>query len=886
MTAKPPSSSITKYTLANGMTVLVYPHHSIPKVSVQLWYHVGSKDEKTSEKGIAHLIEHMIFKGTEILSESDINDLTHKLSGACNAFTSYDYTGYLFDMPSQNWKETVPVIADCMVNCRFDEQHLSSEMKAVIQELKMGRDNHVSDLIKTMIGQIFPDHPYHYPIIGFKQDLWSVHAEDLRAFYKKHYIPNNATLVVVGDVSAEEVHALANQYFGSIPANPDYKKEQFFHEPTIGGTAVTQYQEVAQPSLILGWQLPGIKDKRDDTIELLNSILGDGKASRLYRDLVDIKGIASSVESFVWNLFDYGMLFIYIQPNDAANMQAIIAHVENEILMLAHDGVTAEEVERALSIAKMDHYTKQENRQDLAYDIGHYFLATGDADYIFSLYTQDTAWYQRDIQDLCKTFIRPALTHKGYLLPVPEEEKAALARLQEESDAQDFAILAARIRTTPVEPASYAHAIQAHAPAPFNYPKATQFASSHGMKVLSHHTDETKKIAIRIDFKAKHYYDPEGKEGLISFMAALLSEGTEQYNATQFAQEIEQYGMHLASYAGGIVITLLRDDFEKGLSLLAQMLKKARFEPKEIEKVRKQITSDIKNYWDDPRQFCGQLVKSKIYHGHPYSKSSMGTLESLASITRDDIVSAYHTYISPDGATMTIVGNLEGYDIKKLIDRHLESWQSQPIAALIFPTLEPIAQAQVVHPINRDQVVLCMAGRSINRLHPDYDKLLLFDQIFGGGVLGSLASRLFQLREATGLFYTINGTLISQANEEPGMVIIKTIVSRDRLEEAEIAIKNTLATVIASITEAELQQAKDALINTIVGNFESVEQTAQAFLFINRYGFSPNYFDNRAQQLESITLQQVQEAAQKILVCDGLITFKIGRVTAQECERL
>ena len=168
------TNRVTKYTLSNGMNVLVLPSHIIPKVSVQLWYYVGSKDEQSREKGLAHLLEHMIFKGTATLSESDINEITHKLSGTCNAFTSYDYTAYIFDFPTQNWQMSLRLLADCMRNCTFKQEHLNSELKAVIQELKMYKDNYTSSLLESMMASIFPDHPYHHPIIGYKQDLWSL----------------------------------------------------------------------------------------------------------------------------------------------------------------------------------------------------------------------------------------------------------------------------------------------------------------------------------------------------------------------------------------------------------------------------------------------------------------------------------------------------------------------------------------------------------------------------------------------------------------------------------------------------------------------------------------------------------------------------------------
>ena len=220
---------VFKSVLENGLTVLTLPFKLIPKVSIQLWYNVGSKDEKSGQKGIAHLIEHMIFKGTATLSECDINLITHKLSGYCNAFTSYDYTGYLFDFPTQHWHEALPIMADCMGNCTFKQEFLNSELKAVIQELKMYKDNYTASLIENLISTTFQDHPYHHPIIGYKQDLWSLTRDSLINFYNHHYIPNNATIGVDGDVDHEQVIEIANKNFGHIKPDWRYKKEEFYH---------------------------------------------------------------------------------------------------------------------------------------------------------------------------------------------------------------------------------------------------------------------------------------------------------------------------------------------------------------------------------------------------------------------------------------------------------------------------------------------------------------------------------------------------------------------------------------------------------------------------------------------------------------------------------
>lgn len=368
-----PNKYVQKRVLSNGMTVLVREVHNTPKVSIQVFYNVGSKDEKTGEKGIAHLIEHMIFKGSTQLSETDIVATVHKLSGSSNAFTSYDYTGYLFDLPTQHWKEALPIMAECMENCSFSDDHLNSEMKAVIQEMKMCKDNYTRHLIFEMLTMIFPDHPYHYPLIGHKQDLWSVRGADLRAFYKKHYLPNNAVLVVVGDVDTKDVFESAEKYFGKIPANNRYRKEKFYFNRDIVSKTMTLYRDINQPSVILSFVIPGATEKNDHIVDAAELILGKGKGSRLYSKLVDQMKLVSDISADSFRLFDHGVFFILFEPKNLKNLQKIEDVILQEIDSIIKNGVTEQEIERAVKQTKMEYYSKLENIESQAYDIGKTF---------------------------------------------------------------------------------------------------------------------------------------------------------------------------------------------------------------------------------------------------------------------------------------------------------------------------------------------------------------------------------------------------------------------------------------------------------------------------------------------------------------------------------
>lgn len=869
--------SIAKKVLSNGLTVLVKPSHIVPKVSIQLWYNVGSKDEHIGEKGIAHLIEHMIFKGTKkMLSESDINIVVHKLSGDCNAFTSYDYTGYKFNMPSQHWKAILPIMADCMVNASFKDDHLNSEMKAVVQELKMLKDNHTRQIAYDLLTTIFPDHPYHYPLIGYKQDLWSVSGADLERFYKKHYHPNNATLIVVGDVDKEDVFDLAEQYFGHIPADKTYHKEPFYHNQDIVSKSVTLYRDIKQPTGVMAFVIPGSKQKKSHLSDISSIILGGGKSSRLYKRLVDQERLVSSISVSPLDLFDHGLLLFIYSPKNVEDIPVIEQIILDTIQSLIGSGPECLELQTALNNAKMAEYNLLENNEMQAYLIGQYYLATGDPNYAFTYLEVPKEQFIKEIPLYLQQYIRPSVMHRGLILPLTDDaDKLKWLSLQAASDKLDNEILSARKRITPVELPRYAHEIKVSPPQDFNFPKAKHGLLSNGLKLLWYDNPETPKVNIVLELKSKSWFDPEDKQGLFSFLVRMMTEGTKHYSSDQFAQELESRGMSLTVYPGGISMSMLRNDFEKGIELLCEVLTNATLPEDKIEKVRSQIYVGLKQFWDNPVAFSGQLANEIVYKDHPFSKNPSGSMDSITGITRDDLIQFYQRVISPDGATVAIVGDLQGIDVQDIVNKKLKAWTGAQIIEPMFPALPVVKHQELNVPINRDQVVLMFAGLSVDRNHADFDKLLLFDQIFAGG---GLHSRLMQLREHTGLFYSISGSTTLQAGKQPGMTMVRTMVSKDRLQEAELAIKELINSVVDTLTEQELAEAKNVIANSLIGIFNSNANIAQAFLFLEKYGLASDYFDHRAKSLTKINLHEVKEVAHRYMNSDLMAVLRIGRV--------
>jgi zinc protease len=872
------SKKVFKHVLNNGLTVLVRPNPLIPKVSLQMWYNVGSKDEKTSQKGIAHLIEHMIFKGTKKLSESDINLIVNKLSGSCNAFTSYDYTGYLFDMPSQHWHEALALMEDCMVNCTFKQAFLNSEMKAVIQELKMYKDNYASSLVEALISGIFYDHPYHYPIIGFKQDLWNLKRDTLVDFYKQHYVVNNATLVLTGDVMPDDVFVRSQNMFGHLNPNPQYKKEEFYHHLDLMSQTVTLYRDVQQPIVMLTFVVPGARAQLDYPLDVLSWILGSGKSARLAHKLIDDLQLVTELDTFTYDLFDYGVFFIYFQPKKAEDIDLITRVVQEEIDSIVANGLSSRELQRAIKKTHMEYVSVLESNQKQAYVIGQSYLATGNEQFLFTYLQYPTEQLNEVIRNLAGSFLRPSLMHKGTILPIAEKDKEMWLMVQKESDAEDARVLKGITREVPVEEGSHVNTIDVAPSKSFNFPHPNRLELPNGLKVLYYHNANTPTIDALLMLKAKSYYDSENLQGLYSFMTGMLDEGTKQHPGSEFSQALESYGMSLSCSPGYVSLNMLSADLEKGLGFMTEMMSSASFDEDVIEKVRAQIVSDIKDYWDSPSEFAIQLAREEIYKNHPYSKRAMGTISTIESIKKEDLLRTYKQFATPQEATLVLVGDLESYALKSILEKTIGTWKGVPATSLAFPQLVPIQPHEVDYQINRDQIVLAFAGLSVSRHHPDFDKILLFDQIFTGGVLGSMSSRLFQLRERSGLFYTIGASLLHHSDEQPGMIFIKTIVSLDRVEEAQQAILETIDYTTDQIEKHELEQAQNGLINSMVDNFESNRQIAATFALLERYKLPADYFDKRPQQLLKVTSDEILTATKKILGTEKLVRFKIGRI--------
>ncbi|NDD53511.1 insulinase family protein [bacterium] len=574
MTAPLPRFKVFKKVLSNGLTVLTRPVRHIPRVEAHLWYNVGSKDEALHERGMAHLIEHMLFKGTQELSEADINLISQKLTADSNAFTSQDYTCYTFRLPSSCWEVALRIFADCMQNARFDSNMLASELKAVIEELRMYRDDFQGALLEHMLASAFPEHPYHSPIIGSKYDLCALKRDDLYAFYKKHYHPGNATLVVVGDVEPEAVFAQAEAFFGKIPAVNNYVRAKHYFTDDVYSKTTTLYRPVSHPWFTYLFKIPGFNDGKNHLIDLASIILSTGKSSRLYNRLVNQEQLAIDVDCTVYDLVERGLLYFGIWPANDVHPEQIEEILVEELQALATNEVEDWEFEAAQKRTHVDLTSLLESTEKQAFVIGNSFVATRNEAFIDTYLQAIEQTSKEDMQTFFATYLTPLVMHRGYLLPIDEEGTQRMQQIHHAADALEEEILRNHVRTTPVEAGKLVNVIPAPERVSKKHPQPESFMLNNGMEVLYHHNPLVPQVISVLCLKGNYLYEDEAQSGAFGMMMRTISDSTQDFTPEAFAQILETKGIHLAAGSDNIAVRALHEDFYDAITILADIVQR------------------------------------------------------------------------------------------------------------------------------------------------------------------------------------------------------------------------------------------------------------------------------------------------------------------------
>ncbi|QQR49434.1 insulinase family protein [bacterium] len=872
------TDGVTKHTLDNGMTLLIFKNNSIPKVLMQIAYNVGSYVEEGGERGLAHLIEHMIFKGTHKMSESDIDEIARKYGASHNAFTSKDVTSYYFESNKNNWKPFISILADCMQNARFEDEHLASELKAVVQELKMYKDDYWSMMFEKISSALFPaNHPYHYPIIGYKDDLMNLSSDVLKAFYKKYYTPDRATLFVIGDVDSDEVIKEVKEQFASLTAEHSAHIHAFPRVPTDLVTQhTTMFEDIATEQLGFYWRIPGLKDQHEILSTMASYLLGGGEGSRLHRSLVDEHKVASSIGVYAEKYMEEGVFVILLEPVNGKR-EDCLRIVREELKKAVDHGFNDKELEHVTKTQAKRFFQRMQQFKNFTYEWLTSFFATGDELAVFKRVNKFVDIESRDVQDFIAQHLDPNLVNQIEVIPMPEACKKLSERAKEESDQQDAELLAKYQRTLPIELPKLAETFAEPNMLDFTFPKPNRtIVLNNGLKVLLHQNHYLPLLSVNCKFK-EFFYLSNSREGVVlDLMMEMLMEGSKGFAKKDNVDFFEFHGVGYNFGATGAGLSMLNADADQIFERFVHVLTQPTFPSEALEKLKNIAVDAFLRSKDEITDRGVRELKTMIYKNHPFGWRFDEAIEMAKTLSAKEVVRLHSEYVSAANMILTVVGDFEMDAMEATVRAVFETLPAGKQVEVERPTQDFVPNDVADISMVRDQVVLLFGRPSaINIYHQDLIPLKLLNYIG----FYSLGSRLFKLREQSGLFYTAFGGWASNASKDTGFDYVGAILSPDKLEFAEKGIRSLIEEMgHHGVTQAEIDGARQLYLKSLIDAVSNNAAVGELLGSLEAFDLGFDYYDKALKRVQTMDRDELNALCAKYFVMNDMDRVRVGRV--------
>ncbi|MCB9933595.1 MAG: insulinase family protein [Planctomycetes bacterium] len=861
---------VREHVLDNGLRLLVVNRPGVPLVSSYVWYQVGAIDETPGNTGMAHFLEHMMFKGSRNYKVGEVDGVTQRNGGSNNAFTSNDFTAYYFELPKSRYKEALKIEADRMRHLTLDEAEFDSEKKVVQSESDISADDPSSQLWERMqLALTGPTHPNSHPVLGWPQDVQDITRRDMRLFYDAHYHPNHATLVLVGDITMDEALPTVTELFGGLERGPELKRPQ---APDVKFQGPVEIQVKGHSEVVeFGRQYLSVRAGHEDgpALDVLGMILGSGVTSRLYRALVEDQQIATSIAAGHQDQLLTGSFWLWAQLAEGHERAELAAAIEAEIQKLIDEGVTEDELQRTKNRFISRQVFAQESASDLASALGESQTVHGDWRVTLEYPDRIRKVTARDVRRVAAAYLYPENAVTGWLVPelTPNHQKSA------GPDAAPEAL--------PVK----------------------RHVLPNGLTVLLLERRGLPVISLSASVRTGRAGESASENGLSQFTGWLLDMGTRDYSKQQMAEAMEMIGGNLSVDSDGATARVLSEHRDIGLEMLAQCMIYPSFPQEEIELIRSDVLATLESNKNETAWFARGAASAALYGpDNPLGRPSEGNPSTVRAFTRDDVVKWHQRFFRPDNCLLAAVGDFDSAEMLKQIEAKFGAWK-KPAAPLSFPkydfkrpaklegeqmfsfqNFDParVDQARkrilIDHP-EKDQVVVRLQTLGISRDNPDYYALLVMDNVLGTSP-GFTDRFSKKLRDEMGLAYSTYANISSGSGLYPGSFLgyIGT-----RPENVELALK-TMYQLIDEIRDKpvsadELTAAKDYLKGSFVFDVETTGQLAGMLISMERYNLGFDYLVKYAKAVDAVTAEDVQRVARKYLVPGQMVEILAGPVT-------
>ncbi len=847
---------ITRTVLENGLTVILEEDHSSPVVAIQMWVRVGSADEKDDEAGIAHVFEHMLFKGTKKRAMGEIAKEVESQGGSINAYTSYDNTVYHIVLPSRYIDTGLDIISDAIQNSVFDPVELKKELEVVLEEIRMNEDRPGRKLYKTLLSKAFSVHPYGRPVIGFRETVKGFTRDKIVEFFRKWYIPNNMTLVVVGDIDREKTLRMIKALFRDFKGADDPHLPRPKEPPQHGLRTTITREHIVETHMGVAFHIPELRHPDTYAIDVLAKILGQGETSRLYKKLKIEKELVHGISAYAMTPKEPGVFFI-TSTLKANKVKDTLAGIVEEIKRLGHEGPSPQELELAKVGLESSFIYSRETMQGKADQLGYYETIAGDLAFEEKYIEGIRAVSAEDVKDVIERYLTEENMTVSVILP---KDETALS----EDDI------------VTVVSTAFDRATEAFLAEEEKKEDISKIRLENGITLIVKEVHSNPTVAFYATFPGGLRMETEKTNGLGNFVAGMLTRGTKKRTREELAREMEEMAGGVGGFSGwnstGVSGKFLSRFFDRGLEMLADVLMNPTFPKEEIERLRKDILAGIKRQEDYLPGYTFKLLYRKLFKRHPYGMPVMGTEDSVSAFSRDDLVEYYRRIFTPQRMVLSVVGDVS---TEYVVERVKEVFRDFKGSGTTLPS-PPIDEGPTGIEHTGEVKDKAQTNIGIGFIGPtlkDRDRyaLSVLTEILSGQ-----GGRLFvELRDKKSLAYSVSA--FSRMGMDPGVFAVYIGTAPEKKETAiEEILKELERLTKEKVSEDELRRAKRSLVGNYEIGLQSVSAQASDLANSELYGLGYDHFRRYPGLIESVTAEDVLHVARKYITLDRYVISIVG----------
>ncbi len=866
---------IQEYSLENGMTVLLYPDASQPKTLVNVTYSVGSKHEHYGETGMAHLLEHMLFKGST--NYTNIDKEFKKRGMAKNASTWTDRTNYyeIFDANEDSLIWALGMEADRMVNASFTEEQLKSEMSVVRNEMERSENDASSMLQSRMSSMAFLWHNYGKSTIGARSDVENFPFSKLRAFYKKHYRPDNATLIVAGRFDDAKTKALIEQNFGKIVKPATAKDTLYTVEPVQDGERSVNLRRVGDvPYVGLSYHAPSSLHEDAAALAVLTEILGNGTRGRLQKEIVK-KGLASSAQNFIYNFQDSSQVLFLLQGSKGSDM----AMLENELLTIvegiAKKPITQEEVD--LAQAKLAREDEQAMRDVTRIGMAlSEYIAMGDYRHVFYMRDLIAGLSVEKIQAAAEKYLIQSNRTTGRFIPTDKPVRAEMpAKPNMDILLKDYVgkevVSAGEIYDNTVSNIN---------------DRLVRIDWAEGTKVSVYPKIlRGGQIIINMHFPSGSAANLSGKGVAISFVGDLIKQGNEKYSKDEIASKLDQLksSIYFNSSADGtdIKVSTDKEHLDETIKFFSELMATPTFPTEELEVLKRAVVASFEQQRKDPGSIASNNYKKALYDypaGHPKAFLSIDqTIAAVKAVNSEQLAMLYKKFTNINNGHISIIGDVKAEEISDQLHGVLSSYSNDTDYQRMERQYSK-KQGLVVStetPNKANSKVFFVNAINMQVTHPDHPAVAIAAKIFGGDAFTSRIGARIRVKE--GYSYSVAGGTNVNTLDKQGTFWGMAISAPENMDNVVAAFKEEIAKVVSDgFTEAELEQAVKGFVADRNRRWSSDFTIASILISATKFEQDLVFYDEQIKAVENLTLEQVNAAFIKYLASQKTNVFKAG----------